>query len=65
MLYERFWKWLILDKRRNCEHDWEENGYSHTHIGYGEALKRLHFKCKNCGKKEKRHDSDAGTFIYF
>lgn len=65
MLYHNFFRWLFRLNRRDCEHDFEYAGYSFTNIGYGEAFRMKHYKCKNCCQKEKRHDSDAGTFIYY
>lgn len=67
MIYESLFNWVYrwLYRRKLCEHDFEYTGYSYMSIGYGRGIKLKHYKCKKCRKKEKRHDSDAGSFVYF
>lgn len=67
MLYERFWQWLTRYKRRNCEHDYEKVGTSHTMVQY-DLYYFDHFKCSNCGKKKKSVNSEksqthSGTYV--
>lgn len=63
MLYERFFKWITFYKRRHCEHpEWVKYKES-SEIVYYDIFYYDHFKCTECGKKEKRDRSRlSGSF---
>lgn len=68
MLYERFWKWLTLDKRRHCEHEFVKTGTSSSMHSY-DIFFYIHYKCSECGKKKKSLDTErsqsSDTRIYW
>jgi hypothetical protein len=66
MLYEQLFDFLskLIHRRRDCNHDFIDDGYSFISYRNGYAYKRLHFKCTKCGKKEKRVDeSNSYTLL--
>lgn len=60
MLYELFWKWLTLDKRRHCEHEFVKTKQS-SELVYYDIYYYNHYKCSDCGKKKKSLDGDLSN----